>query len=169
MSATAATSRFNALPAGEARAELLECCASGAWADAVLAARPFTSLADALAASDEAFARLTADDVDAALADHPRIGERAAGEGRSAQWSRSEQSSVQGADGDTAALLRELNAAYEQRFDRVFLIRAAGRSPEEMAAECRRRLGNDDATETGEVREQLRQITALRLERMLGP
>lgn len=169
MSASAATSRFNALPADDARAQLLECCASRAWADAVLAARPITSLTDALAASDEAFARLAVADVDAALAGHPRIGERAAGEGRSAQWSRSEQSSVQGSDAATAALLRELNAAYEERFDRVFLIRAAGRSPEEMLAECRRRLGNDDATEAGEVREQLRQITALRLERMLSP
>jgi 2-oxo-4-hydroxy-4-carboxy-5-ureidoimidazoline decarboxylase len=168
MSASTATSRFNALPAEEARRELLECCASPRWADLVLAARPFASAADAVSASDRAFAELADADVDAALAGHPRIGERAAGTSRSAEWSRSEQSSVQGTDDATAARLRELNAAYEDKFVRVFLIRAAGRSPEEMVAECERRLGNDPATEAAEVREQLRQITALRLERMLS-
>lgn len=167
MSASAATSRFNALPAEEARRELLECCASPRWAELVLAARPFGSPDEAATASDGAFAALSDADVDAALAGHPRIGERAGGSTRSAQWSRSEQSSVQGTDAATATRLRELNSAYEEKFDRVFLIRAAGRSPEEMAAECERRLGNDPATEAAEVREQLRQITALRLERML--
>ena len=59
------------------------------------------------------------------------------------------------------------NAAYEQRFDRVFLIRAAGRSAEEILAELDRRLENDDATERAETVDNLRQITALRLEQAL--
>ena len=59
--------------------------------------------------------------------------------------------------------LREGNLAYEERFGRVFLIRAAGRSAEEMLAEVRRRLGNDDAAEAAEARDQLRQIALLRL------
>ena len=53
--------------------------------------------------------------------------------------------------GDAAvmAALAEGNREYEQRFGRVFLIRAAGRSSSEVLAELRRRLGNDDATEDG--------------------
>ena len=42
-------------------------------------------------------------------------------------------------------------------------ILAAGRSPEEMLAELRRRLGNDAETERAEVVEQLAQITELRV------
>ena len=73
------------------------------------------------------------------------------------------------ADDDVRTALLEGNRAYEQRFDHVFLIRAAGRSPAEMLAELRRRLGNDPETEQREVAEQLRQITRLRLERSLQP
>ena len=71
------------------------------------------------------------------------------------------------ADADVRAALREGNLAYEERFDQVFLIRAAGRSPAEMLTELRRRLRNDPETEQREVAEQLRQITRLRLERLL--
>ena len=60
------------------------------------------------------------------------------------------------------------NRAYEERFDRVFLIRAAGRGAGEILAELERRLGNDDATERAETLEQLRQIALLRLEPHLG-
>ena len=67
--------------------------------------------------------------------------------------------------GDAAviAALAEGNREYEQRFDRVFLIRAAGRSSAEILAELRRRLGNDDETERAETVAQLREIALLRL------
>ena len=68
-----------------------------------------------------------------------------------------------GADDETRAALDEGNRAYEERFDHVFLIRASGRSSEEMLAELRRRLGNDEEAERAEVIEQLAQITALRV------
>ena len=71
------------------------------------------------------------------------------------------------ADIEVRQALREGNLAYEERFDQVFLIRAAGRSPAEMLAELRRRLRNDPATEQREVADQLREITRLRLERLL--
>ena len=45
----------------------------------------------------------------------------------------------------------------------MFLIRAAGRSPEEMLAELRRRLDNDAEAERAEATEQLAQITGLRV------
>jgi 2-oxo-4-hydroxy-4-carboxy-5-ureidoimidazoline decarboxylase len=50
---------------------------------------------------------------------------------------------------------------WERRFGHVFLIRAADRSPDEMLAELRRRLDDDEPTERVEVTERLR------LERML--
>ena len=73
-----------------------------------------------------------------------------------------------GADDATRAALAEANREYEERFDHVFLIRAAGRSPEEMLAELRRRLGNDAETERAEVTGQLAEITALRVRELVA-
>lgn len=73
------------------------------------------------------------------------------------------------ADAGTRERLRELNVAYELRFDRVFLVRAAGRTPAQLLAEPERRLGTDPETEQAEVVEQLAQITRLRVERLLEP
>jgi len=55
------------------------------------------------------------------------------------------------------------NREYEQRFDRVFLVRAARRSSSEILAELRRRLDNDDDTERAETAAALREIALLRL------
>lgn len=154
---------LDALARPEARALLTACCASPAWVAAMLAGRPYGDPARVLAASDEVFARLSDADVERALDAHPRIGERASGTTREAGWSRQEQQAVGAADDGVRAALAEGNRAYEERFDRVFLIRAAGRSPEEMLAELTRRLAQPEADERAEVREQLRQITRLRL------
>ena len=102
-------------------------------------------------------------EVSMALAAHPRIGDRVAGSSAEAVASRREQGAIGGADDATRAALLAGNRAYEERFGHVFLIRAAGRSPEEMLAELRRRLGNDEDAERAEVTEQLAQITGLRV------
>ena len=98
----------------------------------------------------------------AALARHPRIGERA-GAGHDAEFSESEQSDVDRDDAEVARALIEGNAAYERRFDRVFLIRAAGRSSQEILDELHRRLDNSDEDELAEVIRQLGEIALLRL------
>ena len=154
---------FNALDAAAAAETVGVWAAIPAWTDAVIAGRPYASV-DALAANAQAgAARWTRADLDAALAHHPRIGERAAGGGAEAAASRREQSSMASAEGDVTAAIAEGNAAYERRFGRVFLIRAAGRSPDEMLAELQRRLGNDDDSEAAEALDQLAQIALLRL------
>jgi OHCU decarboxylase len=108
-----------------------------------------------------------------ALSAHPRIGQRAAGASTEADWSRQEQASVQDsvgeADAEVQAALEEGNRVYEQRFGHVFLIRASGRSAEELLAALRQRLANDPDTEWDVVAEELREITRLRLERLLQP
>jgi len=145
-------------------AELLRACnAAPRFAADVLAGRPYPD-ADALVRRAEEVARsLSWDEVSVALAAHPRIGDRVEGSSSEAQASRREQSSMSAADEATRAALVEGNRHYEERFDSVFLIRAAGRSPQEMLAELQRRLGNDADTERREATEQLAQITALRV------
>ncbi len=154
---------FNALTDAEAAAAVRVWAAIPAWVDRIVAGRPYRD-ADGLArAAAEAAATWTRADLDAALAQHPRIGERPAGATAEAEASRSEQASMATARDDVAARIAAGNAAYEQRFGRVFLIRAAGRPPEEILAELERRLGNDDDTEAAEALGQLAEIALLRL------
>ncbi len=70
---------------------------------------------------------------------------------------------MQQADRDLQLAMRAGNQAYEARFGRVFLIRASGRSAEQMLAELQRRLNNNKACEQQETLAQLREITLLRL------
>lgn len=159
--------QLNALPHEELRAALTACCASTTWVSRVAAGRPYASRSALLDCAEETCLTLTEADLEEALAAHPRIGDRAAGSSAEARWSRQEQASVSDSDDDTRVQLRAANVAYEERFGRVFLIRAAGRTPAEMLAEARRRLANDDATERREVAEQLGQIARLRVEKLL--
>ncbi|WP_194201882.1 2-oxo-4-hydroxy-4-carboxy-5-ureidoimidazoline decarboxylase [Glycomyces albidus] len=85
-----------------------------------------------------------------------------------AAWSRGEQARAMTADESVRAELAEANAAYERRFGRVFLICATGLTAEEILAEARRRLRNDDPTERAEARAELRKIVALRLDKAFG-
>ncbi|MGB0102085.1 MAG: 2-oxo-4-hydroxy-4-carboxy-5-ureidoimidazoline decarboxylase, partial [Nocardioides sp.] len=106
-------------------------------------------------------------ELEAALARHPRIGERA-GAGHDAAYSSREQAGVDSSDTDLATRLADGNRAYEQRFDRVFLIRAAGRDATEILAELERRLGNDDRAERSETIAQLREIALLRIDQVVA-
>ena len=160
---------FNDLPDDEADRLLHACCASPAWVARVRGGRPYATAEELADTAERACRELSPADVDEALAAHPRIGDRAEGSSTEAQWSRQEQASVSDSDGSTRQRLREGNVAYEQRFDRVFLVRAAGRTPEQMLAELERRLGNDPEVEAREVVEQLAQITRLRVERLVAP
>ncbi len=131
------------------------------WIDAIVDGRPYAS-AEALAAAALAVAApLTAAELDGALAHHPRIGATVDGTSAEAAHSRREQPSV---DEAAAAALAAGNRAYEERFDRVFLVRAAGRSAQDILALLQERLGHTDEQELAVVDQQLREIAALRLQ-----
>lgn len=138
------------------------------WVDEVAAAGPFGDLDALLATAAAAASELSPAEIDEALAHHPRIGEKPADAAIGAEHSRREQASPDADDPQLAARLAAGNAAYEQRFGRTFLIRAAGRSRAEIVAELDRRLTLDDASELGVVGEQLRDIAILRLTAMFS-
>ncbi len=154
---------FNELPAEPVLLRLLACMNAPGWATAVLAGRPYPDAESLLATAFRFGLVLSDDDLALALDKHPRIGERPKGADREAAHSRSEQSGVDAQDADLAARLHAGNLAYEKKFDRVFLIRAAGRSGPEILAALTERLSNDPETEAGVVRDQLAQIAQLRL------
>lgn len=134
------------------------------WVRDVASRAPYTDLAELLSIASAAATPLSASEIEEAIAHHPRIGEKPAGEGTAQSLSRSEQ----GESTELAAELAAGNAAYEARFGRVFIIRAAGRSRADIVEELYRRLRLDDATELVTVGEQLRDIALLRLERLFG-
>lgn len=162
-----ALERLNAGEAAVVRRDLAACLDAPEWVEAVLAARPFATPAAALQAGDEAASALPPEQVLRALHAHPRIGERPTGAGASAAASRREQAGV-AADDATARALAAGNTAYEERFGHVFLVRAAGRSAEDVLAALRQRLDNDPATEVAVAGDQLREIALLRLRALLA-
>ena len=138
------------------------------WVADVAAAAPFADLDALLETAAAAASPLTPAEIAEALAHHPRIGEKPAEGASGAEHSRREQASADADDPQLAARMAAGNTAYEQRFGRIFLIRALGRSRAEILAELDRRLQLDDAEELGVVGEQLREIAILRLTGMFS-
>ena len=158
---------FNAATPDAAEAALFECCSSEAWARKVAAARPFASPTVLYEAADAALAELSDAELHAALAGHPRIGERA-GAGHAASSGR-EQSAVTQSATATLEALAEGNEEYEAKFGHVYLVCADGRSGDDLLAVLRERLGNDPATEWTNTRRELGKINRLRLARLIDP
>lgn len=134
------------------------------WVEDVASRAPFATLDELLAVASAEASPLSPDEIDQAISHHPRIGEKPVGQGTSQEMSRSEQ----GASTEFAEEIAAGNAAYEQRFGRVFIIRAAGRTRREILDELTRRLALDDAIELQVVGEQLRDIALLRLEKLFS-
>lgn len=154
---------FNGADRDEAIAMLRSCLDIGRWCAQLADGRPYGSVDELVAWAEVAATPFTAAEVEGALAHHPRIGERPAGASAEAAMSRAEQSGVDPADAEVAAALTAGNRAYEERFGRVFLIRAAGRSSREILDALTERLAHTPAEEEPVVAEQLRQIAVLRL------
>ena len=152
---------LNALPPRDFEELLLRCCAAPGWARQVTAGRPYESVAELIAAADAAWAARDPGDLDAAMAGHPRIGER-----RLSGWSAGEQARV-GEDAETLAALADGNAMYEQRFGHGFLICATGRGPAEILAELNRRMAHDPAAEREVAAAEIGKINELRLRQLV--
>jgi 2-oxo-4-hydroxy-4-carboxy-5-ureidoimidazoline decarboxylase len=159
---------FNAASGEAARELLLVCLDVPRWADEIAAGRPYDDLGEVASAMGTASSTVTDDELERALARHPRIGERADAQKHDAEHSAREQSGIDAADAALTEELRAGNVAYEERFGRVFIIRAAGRDGPEILGELRRRLANDDAHERAETIEQLTQIALLRIREVLS-
>jgi OHCU decarboxylase len=162
---------LNALPGDEAAAALLGCCGSPRWAREMATRRPFANVDALLAAADEVWWALDPADWDDAFAAHPRIGERRAApaqDARAAAWSAQEQSGATSVAEEVAAALAAGNRAYEQRFGRIYIVCATGRTAAEMLEILHARLGSDPATELRAAAGEQAKITRLRLEKLLA-
>ncbi len=159
---------WNGMGLDDAADVILPCNGSAVWATLVAYNRPFDSPATLFAASDEIWRSLPEEDWREAFDSHPRLGEsraKAATE-KSLSWSAGEQSTAN-PDDATREALAQGNLEYEEKFGRIFLLCATGRSAAEMLAILRKRMQNDAATELREAVEQQQLITQLRLRKWL--
>jgi 2-oxo-4-hydroxy-4-carboxy-5-ureidoimidazoline decarboxylase len=75
--ASATLGSFNAATAEDAKRDVLACCASRSFAEAVADGRPYPDADALLAAVDATFKALSWDDIVEAMDEHPRIGDLA--------------------------------------------------------------------------------------------
>ena len=165
---------LGALSDEELRAQLLVCCASERWVDAMLASdtRPFASAAALHEAAASAWAGAGREDRLQAFAAHPRIGEQSLrekfGDGQHAKWASGEQAGAAGASAETIGALAANNDAYFARFGYVFLVCATGKTAEQMLELLLQRLPNDDAVEIDVAAAEQAKITDIRLDKLLA-
>ena len=161
---------WNALDPEAAARDILPCCGSRAWADVLAARRPFAGAQEVFAASDQIWAKLPEPAWREAFDSHPRIGQQHArsATAQSLSWSSAEQRAAMSEDDSVTLALAEGNRQYEERFGRIFIVCAAGKSAAEILAILNARMQNTAAAELLEAAEQQRQITQLRLRRWLG-
>jgi OHCU decarboxylase len=162
---------LNELSATDAQGELLKCCGSTRWVREMTEARPFASLEELCEKADAVCGSLNEEDWLEAFRAHPKIGGKKAATDQSQQaqsWSAQEQSGVANAARETIDALAQKNRDYEARFGFIFIVCAMGKSPEEMLAILKARMGNERQDEILIAAEEQRKITRLRLEKLLS-
>ncbi len=145
---------FNTATPAEAAGALRPCLDIDRWVGDIIAARPFGRAVVRRVVAEETLLL--------------EVGERAAGTSTEADLSRREQAGVDPGDAAVIEALAEGNRRYEEKFNQVFLIRAAGRSPQEIIEALNQRMKNTAAQENLLVAEQLREIAVLRLEGVMS-
>jgi OHCU decarboxylase len=139
--------------------------AEGAWRR-----RPFSGAADLQAAFEAALLEAPADRKLALLRAHPELAGREAAEGELTAESEREQGSA-GLDRLTREqlrALRELNAAYRERFEFPFIVCVREHTKESLLAAGEARLANPPARERDVALHEVVKIARLRLEDALA-
>ncbi len=136
------------------------------------ASRPFRSVAELHETAGLIFEAMGEGHWLEAFNAHPRIGEDSGSErSRSAgnrDWSADEQVGMSAADAEARAAMVEENANYEERFGWPFIVCATGKSADEMLVACVRRQRNAPEKEAGVAADEQREITALRIAKLLA-
>jgi 2-oxo-4-hydroxy-4-carboxy-5-ureidoimidazoline decarboxylase len=163
--------RWNELPQEEAAREILPCCGSEAWAAGMASKRPIQDELSLMETSDAVWQALGESDWLEAFRGHPRIGEYRAEVNSAAQssaWSEQEQQKAASADEAMKLALKWGNREYEQKFGRIFIVCATGKTAGEILEILRRRLHNDEATELQQAAEEQRKIMHIRLKKWIA-
>lgn len=160
---------FNALPAPQAEAALIDCCGSARWASGVAARRPYADIETLYKAADSIWWNLDRAGWLESFSHHPQIGDKpASGSGSARQWAAGEQSGARAATDDVKERLARANRAYFEKFGYIYIVCATGKTAEGMLAILNQRLQNDAPSELSIAAEQQRLITRIRLDKLLS-
>jgi 2-oxo-4-hydroxy-4-carboxy-5-ureidoimidazoline decarboxylase len=168
---SAVLARWNNLPEEKAIHEILPCCGSNAWAKGLAMKRPVQDKDSLLATSDAVWGSLGEKDWLEAFQSHPRIGEtrgEKTATPQSSAWAAQEQQEAAAADDSVKMELKRSNGEYEQKFGRIFIVCATGKSAGEILEILKSRLQNDEATELRQAAEEQRKIMNLRLKKWIA-
>jgi OHCU decarboxylase len=162
--------RLNSLSLEEAESEFSKCCGSTIWARRMCEERPFHNLEELLAKADAEWWSLEEEDWLEAFSRHPKIGEKKSERAQHAEaqkWSEQEQAGTSSAAEETRRELDLLNQEYAEKFGFIYIVCATGKTADEMLSLLKERLRNDPETEIRAAAEEQRQITHLRLNKLL--
>jgi len=133
--------------------------------------RPFDNLEQLTKIATDIWWDCNRDDWLEAFRSHPKIGGQKSDADVSDQsraWSAQEQAGVQQASTKTLTELAHLNREYEAKFGFIFIVCASGKSPEEMLALLKLRIGNNADAELRIAAEEQAKITELRLRKLIN-
>ena len=162
--------QLNKLTEIELAQELEKCCGSNAWINAMVAKRPFASIEALHAQSDEIWNKLDESAFLEAFSHHPQIGDIESLKKKfanTAQWAGSEQQGTQLASDEILAELKNGNDKYLKQFGFIFIVRATGKTAQQMLSLLNERLSNDRQTELLIAAAEQNKITHLRLNKLL--
>lgn len=154
---------FNQAPLEDAIEALRVCAPIDSWAAEIVSFRPFNSVEELVEEADMRACLWTDDEVLAAIASHAQLGKKPKGADANSAHSRKEQSSMGQLGSDTQERLIELQGKYLEQFGHIFLIRAAGRSADDILEALATRLARTPEKEIRTTADELRQIALLRL------
>lgn len=170
MTTKMALDKLNVASESAAWEDLLRCCGASKWVLNMMSGRPFDGTEALFTRSEEAFEMLEGNDWLEAFSHHPKIGDIESLRSKFATtrvWAGNEQAGTSAASEETLQALAQGNSDYENKFGFIFIICATGKSAGEMLAALQARIGNDAQTELLNAAEQQKQITHLRLRKLL--
>ena len=159
--------RFNAATRDDALKLVTHWCAAPAWASAVVAERPYTSVAGLGARAEKLWVNATLDDLLTAFAAHPAIGDVELLRTKYASQANAEQGQVLQASDQTINRLAAQNIAYRERHGFTFIVFATGKSAEQMLDLLNARIANPTTIEHCNAAGEQLKIMQLRLQQSL--
>lgn len=154
---------FNEATKHQVLSDLQACCPIGSWGECIADSRPFLSQDALVTCADDLAKDWEIESVLVAIASHARLGAKPKGADQNSTHSRREQSGLDVLTQANATRLETLQADYLERFGHIFLVRAAGRRPQEILQILEERILRTPDEEAQTAKDELRQIALLRL------
>ena len=155
---------FNNLDKDSAAKELFSCCGSRKWVSSLMQEFPFVSQEALIERATQVwYGECDKNDWQESFAQHPKIGDR---KSLTEKFAGNEQAGMAEATEIIIEALAKANAAYEKKFQFIFIVCATGRSAEEMLRLLNARLKNNTDDELKIAMGEQHKITLIRFRKL---